>query len=689
MARAVPLERIRNIGITAHIDAGKTTTTERILYYTGVSHKMGEVHDGQAVMDWMEQEQERGITITSAATTCFWDDHRINIIDTPGHVDFTMEVERSLRVLDGMVAIFCAVGAVEPQSETVWRQADRYRVPRLAFINKMDRVGADYRRCLDQMTDRLKTTPILIQIPVGKEENFIGLIDLIESRAIIYDESTLGKVFRVGDIPPEFEDEYSKAREAMIETLAELDEQVMEQYLNGQELTPTDIRAGLRRATLDLIGVPVCLGAAFKNKGIQPLLDAITAFLPSPLDVPPVEGLDNHGQTINRQASDDEYFSALCFKIMNDPFAGHLSFLRIYSGQLKSGSQVYNSTKQTKEKIGRLLKMHADAREEIKEVYAGDIVAVVGLRNTTTGDTLCDVTGTIVLESIHIPEPVVHVSVEPHSKPDQDRLSLALEKISAEDPTFRRRTDEETDEIIISGMGELHLEIIVDRLLREFNVRAKIGRPRVAYRETITRTVDSEGRFVRQTGGRGQFGHVWLKLEPGKPGSGLVFSIEIVGGVVPREYFRAIEAGVRDAATSGAVAGFPVTDLKVTLFDGSYHEVDSSERAFMTAGSIGLKEGLKKSGCILLEPMMDVEVVVPEKYVGEVISGFSSRRGRIRGMETRASVQIISADLPLANMFGYATDLRSGTQGRATFSMQFDRYEKLPESVSEEIIANL
>ncbi|MBW2090545.1 MAG: elongation factor G [Deltaproteobacteria bacterium] len=686
MSRAVSLERIRNIGIAAHIDAGKTTTTERILYYTGVSHKMGEVHDGQAVMDWMEQEQERGITITSAATTSFWRKHRVNIIDTPGHVDFTIEVERSLRVLDGVVAVFCAVGAVEPQSETVWRQAERYGVPRIAFINKMDRVGADYKRCLTQMRERLKAFPILLQLPLGSEDKFIGLIDLIENKVVIYDETTLGADFRIEDVPPDLEHKVSKAREVMIESLAEVDDQVMEKYLEGQELTPGDMRAGLRRATIGLKCVPVLMGSAFKNKGVQPLLDAIVDYLPSPIDIPPVKGFNNNNEVVTRPAEDDAPFSALSFKIMNDPFVGHLTFLRIYSGHLKSGVNVYNSTKQTKEKIGRLLKMHANNREEIKEVYAGDIVAAVGLRNTSTGDTLCDPADVVVLENLYIPEPVVHVAVEPKSRGDQDRLSMALTRIAAEDPSFRTKADEESGEIIISGMGELHLEIIVDRLLREFNVQANVGKPKVAYRETITRTVEAEGRFVRQTGGRGQYGHVWLRLEPAEPGKGLNFSIKVTGGAVPREYFKAIEEGVNQAATQGILAGYPVTDLEVTLFDGSYHEVDSSERAFMVAGSMGFKEGLKKAGCILLEPIMDVEVVVSEDFLGDVLSNFNSRRGRVRNLEARGGVQVITAEVPLAAMFGYATDLRSMTQGRAPFSMQFARYEPVPEFVAAEIL---
>jgi len=684
--RVVPLERIRNIGIVAHIDAGKTTTTERILFFTGVSSRMGEVDDGQAVMDWMEQEQERGITITSAATTCFWRKHRINIIDTPGHVDFTIEVERSLRVLDGVVAVFCAVGGVEPQSETVWRQADRYGVPRLAFINKMDRVGSDYRRCMNQMTQRLKARPLLLQLPVGREDRFSGVIDLIDQKAFIYGDPVSGGAFESIEIPPEYQDEAAAAREAMIEALAEVDDRIMEQYVEGNELTAGEIKAGVRRATIDLACVPVLLGSAFKNKGVQLLLDAVVQYMPSPLDVPPVVGLNESGQEEVRRADDHEPFSALAFKLMSDPFVGHLNFLRIYSGSLHSGVQVYNPTKGAKEKVGRLLKMHANQREEIKEVFAGDIVAAVGLRNTTTGDTLCEPNRPIVLETMYIPEPVVHIAVEPKGREDQERLSLALNKIAAEDPSFRVHTDKETGQMIISGMGELHLEIIVDRLLREFKVQANVGQPQVAYRETITRAVKAEGRFVRQTGGRGQYGHAWLSLEPSQPGSGVVFDTAVVGGTVPREFFRAVGQGVAQAATKGILAGFPVTDVKVTLFDGSYHEVDSSEQAFLIAGSLAFKEGLKKAGVILLEPLMEVEIVTPEEFVGEVMSDLSSRRGRINKMESRSGVQVVAAEVPLATMFGYATDIRSATQGRATFTMQFSRYAPMPESVWDQAL---
>ena len=686
MARLVPLEQIRNIGIIAHIDAGKTTTTERILFYTGVSRKIGEVHDGQAVMDWMEQEQERGITITSAATTCFWRKHRINIIDTPGHVDFTIEVERSLRVLDGVVAVFCAVGGVEPQSETVWRQADRYHVPRMAFINKLDRVGADYNRCLEQMVKRLGARPILMQVPIGQEEKLTGLIDLIEEKAYLYDDTVQGMTFTVTEIPADMTDEVAEARQKLIEDLADVDDEIMEAYLAEELPDAARIKAAIRRGINDLKCVPVFLGSAFKNKGVQLLLDAVVDYLPSPLDVPPVEGLNESGEVEQRRADDDAPFAALAFKLMTDPYVGHLTFLRIYSGQLKSGTQVYNASKQKKEKIGRLLKMHANEREEIKEVYAGDIVAAVGLRNTTTGDSLSSDSNPMVLEQLHIPEPVIHIAVEPKSKEDQERLSVALAKISAEDPSFQVRTDEETEEIVISGMGELHLEIIVDRLVREFKVKANVGKPQVAYRETITRTVEVEGRHVRQSGGRGQYGHVWLKVEPAEPGSGLEFATAVVGGTVPKEYFSAVGQGVKQAATRGQLAGYPVTDIKVTLFDGSYHDVDSSEMAFQIAGSLGLKEGLRKAHSVLLEPMMEVDVVTPEDFIGEVMGDLNSRRGRVKGMESRTGVQVITAEVPLANMFGYATDLRSHTQGRATFTMQFGRYEPMPESVADEVL---
>ncbi len=687
MARLVPLNMNRNIGIIAHIDAGKTTTTERILYYTGVSFKVGEVHNGEAVMDWMEQEQERGITITSAATTCFWRKHRINIIDTPGHVDFTIEVERSLRVLDGVVAVFCSVGGVQPQSETVWRQADRYGVPRLAFINKMDRVGSDYRRCVQQMRARLNATPLMLQMPLGQEDTFVGVVDLMTMQAVVYNEEASLNNYELVEIPEKYREEAEKARIEMLETLSEVDDGIMERYLAEEEIPVKELRAAIRRATLDLKCVPVLMGTAFKNKGVQPLLDAVVDYLPSPLDVPAVAGLNESGVEEKRRADDSEPFAALAFKLMTDPYVGHLTFLRVYSGHLESGSQVYNANKGSKEKIGRLLKMHANEREEIKEVWAGDICAAVGLRKTTTGDTLCSENRPVVLENLHIPEPVIHIAVEPKSKEDQEKMGLALAKIAAEDPSFRVRTDEETAQVIISGMGELHLEIIVDRLLREFKVQASVGQPQVAYRETITKTVEAEGRFVRQSGGRGQFGHVWLRLEPMEPGSGVVYETAVVGGTVPKEYFKAVGEGITGAATKGTLAGYPVTDVKVTLYDGSYHEVDSSEQAFLVAGSLGFKEGLKRAGSILLEPIMELEIVTPEEFVGDVMGDLSSRRGRVRGMESRAGVQVIDADVPLSRMFGYATDIRSATQGRATFTMQFGRYEPMPESVWGEVMS--
>jgi len=687
MPRQVPLERIRNIGIMAHIDAGKTTTTERILYYTGVSHKMGEVDQGTAVMDWMEQEQERGITITSAATTCFWRDHRINVIDTPGHVDFTIEVERSLRVLDGAVAVFCAVGGVQPQSETVWRQADRYGVPRIAFVNKMDRMGADFDRCLEMMRTRLGAMPAPVQVPLGREQTFRGVVDLIAMEAVIWDDSTLGATFRTAEIPGEVRDEMEERRGRLIEVVAETDESLLEKYVEGLPISGEAIRAALRRATLQLKLVPVLCGAAFKNKGVQLLLDGIVDYLPSPLDVPAIVGVTLKGKDETRVPHDDEPFAALAFKIMTDPFVGHLTFLRVYSGHLTSGTQVLNSTKSVREKIGRLLKMHANKREEIREIVAGDIVAAVGLRNTATGDTLCHPAHPIVLESLQIPKPVISIAIEPRSKADQERLGASLAKIAAEDPSFTVRVDQETSETIISGMGALHLEIIVDRLLREFNVDANVGRPQVAYRETITRKVRAEGRLVKQTGGRGQYGHVWLELEPNERGGGFEFRDRTVGGVVPREYIGAVERGVRDALDRGVFAGYPVVDVKVNLVDGSYHEVDSSDIAFTIAGSMATKAGVKDGAPILLEPIMAVEVVVPEEFIGEVVGDFNSRRGRILHLETRPGVQVITASVPLAAMFGYATDLRSATQGRATFHMQFSHYDPVPLSISQEVRA--
>jgi elongation factor G len=685
MARTTPLHRVRNIGFMAHIDAGKTTTTERILFYTGVTHRLGEVHDGAAVMDWMAQEQERGITITSAATTCYWRDHRINVIDTPGHVDFTIEVERSLRVLDGVVAVFDAVGGVEPQSETVWRQADRYGVPRLAFINKMDRVGADLPRCLRMMRERLKANPVLVQLPLGEEDKFRGVIDLIEMNAVIYDEATKGMRFEVMEIPADYQELAAENRNRLLEVLAEIDEEIMERYLGDEPVTAEQIRAALRRGTVSSEMVPVLCGSAFKNKGIQPLLDAVVDYLPSPQDIPAVRGLDSKGNLVERPPSDDAPLSALAFKLLSDPFVGHLTFLRVYSGVLASGSSVLNATKGVKERIGRLLKMHANKREEISEAYAGDIVAAVGLKNTTTGDTLADERAPVILETLHIPQPVIDIAIEPATKADQDKLGQALGKIAAEDPSFRVVSDPETGQTIISGMGELHLEIIVDRLMREFKVDARVGKPQVSYRETITEEARAEGKFVRQTGGRGQYGHVVLAVKPLPAGEGVVFQNKIVGGVVPKEFIPAVEKGVKEAAATG-ILGYPMVDLEVALLDGSYHEVDSSERAFFIAGSMGFKEAAKRARPVLLEPVMDIEIVSPEEFVGEVMGELNARRGRITGLETRGSTQIIHGQVPLATMFGYATVLRSATQGRATFTMQFDHYEPVSASLAEEIL---
>ncbi len=674
----------------AHIDAGKTTTTERILYYTGVSHKMGEVHEGTATMDWMEQEQERGITITSAATTCFWRDHRINIIDTPGHVDFTIEVERSLRVLDGAVAVFCAVGGVEPQSETVWRQADRHRVPRLAMVNKMDRVGADFERVIRMMRERLAANAVPIQLPLGREESFRGIVDLVRMEAVAWDEDVLGAKYHVEPVPPDMKEVVKEYREKLLESLADVNEALLEKYLAGQEIPVEELSAAIRQATVDLRIVPVVCGTAFRNKGIQPLLDAVVDYLPSPTDVPPVSGKDPRDESpAARKASDEEPFSALAFKIMNDPFVGHLTFFRVYSGKVGSGDTVYNVTRQKKERIGRLLKMHANKREEIKEVFAGDIAAAVGLRNSFTGDTLCAPDHEIVLESIAAPEPVISIAIEPKTKADQEKLGLSLQKLAMEDPSFHVKSDEETGQTLISGMGELHLEIIVDRLMREFKVEASVGRPQVAYRETVTRAARSEGRFIRQTGGRGQFGHVWIAVEPADKGTGIEFVNKIVGGVVPREYIPAVEKGIREASDTGVVAGYPVVDVRVTLDDGSYHEVDSSEMAFKIAGSMAFKAACRSAAPVLLEPVMSVEAVTPEEFMGDVIGDLSSRRGRIQKIEARGNTQVIAAHVPLAEMFGYATDLRSRTQGRATYTMQFDHYEPAPLSVSEEVVAKV
>ena len=689
MSRLSPLDKYRNIGIMAHIDAGKTTTTERILYYTGVSHKIGEVHEGTATMDWMEQEQERGITITSAATTCEWNDHRINIIDTPGHVDFTIEVERSLRVLDGAVAVFCSVGGVEPQSETVWRQADKYGVPRIAFVNKMDRIGADFFRGVQMIKDRLKANAVPIQIPVGKEEHFKGVVDLVTMKALVWDEDTLGATFHEEELSGELLAEAQEWRDKMIEEISSHDDTLMDKYLSGEALTETEIKAAIRTSTINIDIIPVVCGSSFKNKGVQNLLDAVVDYMPSPMDIPAIKGVDESGVEIERKAEDSEPFSALGFKIMTDPFVGQLTFIRVYSGVLQSGSYVYNATKGKKERIGRLLKMHANKREEIKEVYAGDIAAAVGLKYTTTGDTLCNEDNPVILESIEFPEPVISIAIEPKTKAEQEKLGFGLQKLASEDPSFRTWTNEETAQTIIAGMGELHLEIIVDRLMREFKVEANVGKPQVAYRETISKKVKVEGKFVRQSGGRGQYGHVWLELEPQEPGKGYEFVDAIKGGVVPREYIPAVDKGIQEALDNGVLAGFPVVDVKVALVDGSYHEVDSSEMAFKIAGSMGFKEGCQKATPVLLEPIMSVEVVVPEDYMGDVIGDLNSRRGRIMGMDSRAGAQVVAAMVPLANMFGYSTDLRSATQGRATYTMTFDHYEPVPKSVSEEVVAKV
>ena len=671
----------------AHIDAGKTTTTERILFYTGVSHKIGEVHDGQAVMDFMSQEQDRGITITSATTTCFWRDCRINIIDTPGHVDFTVEVERSLRVLDGAVGVFCAVGGVEPQSETVWRQADRYQVPRMAFVNKMDRVGADFYNVVEQIRSRLNAKPVPMQIPIGYESEFKGVIDLVEGKALYFDERTLGMNTYSDEIPEELREEAEKWRSTLLEAIAEEDEELLDKYLAGEEVTPDEIRHGVRMATINIDICPVFCGSAFKNKGVQPLMDAIVDFLPSPVDLPPVQGVDPESREPKQyEARDDESLSALSFKLMTDPYVGHLTFLRIYSGHIESGMTVMNSTTKKKERIGRLLKMHSNKREEIKEAYAGDIVAAVGLKNVGTGDTLCDSKHPVILETMQIPEPVIDVAIEPKTKADRDALSQALAKLAKEDPSFRVATDEETGQTIISGMGELHIEIIVDRLIREFKVDANIGQPRVAYRESITKPAGAEKKFVKQTGGRGQFAHVIIDAEPGEPGTGYEFTNKIVGGVIPKEYIPAVDKGIRDTLQNGIISGHPMIDVKVTLRDGAFHEVDSSEQAFYIAGSMAIKNACDKANPVLLEPIMYVEILTPEDYMGDVFGDLNGRRGRVQGMEPRHGTQIIRAHVPLKEMFGYSTDLRTMTQGRATFSMQFDHYDRVPSSVAEEIV---
>jgi elongation factor G len=690
MARTVSLDKTRNIGIMAHIDAGKTTTTERILYYTGINYKIGEVHEGTATMDWMVQEQERGITITSAATTCLWRDHRVNIIDTPGHVDFTIEVERSLRVLDGAVGVFCSVGGVEPQTETVWRQADKYQVPRIAFVNKMDRLGADFFRVVQMIKDRLGARAVPLQLPIGAEDKFVGVVDLVRMKAVVWEDESLGAKFRDEAIPEEMALVAAEYREKLIEAVADSDETIMEKYLEGREISQAELINAIRSATLAIKIIPVLCGSAFRNKGVQPLLDAVVEYLPSPLDIPPVKGIDPDSQTSDeRPPNDDAPFSALAFKIMTDPFVGTLSFFRVYSGSLTAGASVYNSTKGKRERIGRLLKMHANKREEIKEVYAGDIAAAVGLRTATTGDTLCDENHPIILESIEFPEPVISIAIEPKSKADQEKLGLSLQKLATEDPSFRVRTDEETGQTIISGMGELHLEIIVDRLLREFNVGANVGKPQVAYKETVRKSVEQQGKFIRQTGGRGQYGDVWIKLEPQQPGTGFEFVDAIKGGSIPREYIPAVEKGVKEATENGALAGYPIVDVKVTLFDGSYHDVDSSEIAFKIAGSMAFKQAARKANPVLLEPIMSVEVVVPEDFMGDVIGDLNSRRGKVLGMDTRPAAQAIDARVPLAQMFGYATDLRSMTQGRATYTMQFSHYEPVPANVAEGIIAKL
>jgi elongation factor G len=686
MPRTNPLERYRNFGIMAHIDAGKTTTTERILFYTGVTHKIGEVHEGTTVMDWMEQERERGITITSAATTAFWRDHRLNIIDTPGHVDFTIEVERSLRVLDGACAVFDAVNGVEPQSETVWRQADKYHVPRICFINKMDRVGADFYMSVDTIKAKLRAKPLPIQIPIGAEDKFRGMVDLVKMKGITFDDETMGAKYQEVDIPADLLEQAKEYRAKLEETVAEFDDSLMHKYLDGQSLTNEEVVRGLRAGTLAMHFFPVLCGTAFKNKGVQQILDAVVDYLPSPLDKPPVQGITPKGEEVVRKTADSEPFSALAFKIMNDPFVGNLTFFRVYSGKLEAGSYVQNATKDKKERIGRLLQMHANKREEIKEVYAGDIAAAVGLRSTTTGDTLCDETSSVILERMEFPEPVIHVAIEPKSKADSDKMGIALNRLQMEDPSFRVRTDEETGQTIIAGMGELHLEILVDRMFREFKVEANVGKPQVAYRETITKQVESEGRYIRQTGGRGQYGHCWLRLIPQEPGKGFEFANETVGGSIPKEFINPIQKGIEEAMTGGVLAGYPMVDLKVEVFDGSYHDVDSSEMAFKIAGSMGFKDGAAKATPVLLEPIMEVEVVTPEEYMGDVIGDLNSRRGKIHAMNPRAGAQVIEAHVPLAEMFGYATDLRSKTQGRATYTMQFAHYAQVPNNIAETIV---
>ena len=694
MARTIPIERYRNIGIMAHIDAGKTTTTERVLFYTGVSHKIGEVHDGAAVMDWMEQEQERGITITSAATTCFWqgmdkqfDEHRINIIDTPGHVDFTIEVERSLRVLDGAVTVLCSVGGVEPQTETVWRQGNKYGVPRMIFVNKMDRAGADFLRVVEQVGERLVANAVPVQLPIGAEEKFVGIIDLIEMRAIYWDESNMGTTYEARDIPADMQADAEAWRAKMIEAAAEGDEALLEKFIDSGVLDADEIRRGLRTRTLSGEIVVTLCGSAFKNKGVQALLDAVIEFLPSPIDVPAIKGINDDDTEGERHADDEEPFSALAFKIATDPFVGNLTFFRVYSGVLNSGDTILNPVKSRKERIGRILQMHSNDRKEIKEVRAGDIAAAVGLKDVTTGDTLCDLKQPITLERMEFPDPVISVAVEPKTKPDQEKMGIALQKLAKEDPSFRVHTDEESSQTIISGMGELHLDIIVDRMRREFNVEANVGKPQVAYRETIRKSVEQEGKFVRQSGGRGQYGHVFLRIEPRAPGEGYEFENAIVGGVVPREYISAVDKGIQEQMQNGVVAGYPVVDCKVTLYDGSYHDVDSSEMAFKIAGSMGFRDGAQKADPVLLEPVMSVEVVTPEEYYGDVVGDLNRRRGIVQGMEDVPAGKAVRAEVPLAEMFGYATDMRSATQGRANFSMEFSKYSEVPDSIAESVIS--
>jgi elongation factor G len=697
MARTVPLERCRNIGICAHIDAGKTTTTERILFYTGITYKIGEVHEGTAVMDWMEQEQERGITITSAATTCTWRDIRINIIDTPGHVDFTAEVERSLRVLDGAVAVFDSVAGVEPQSETVWRQADKYRVPRICFVNKMDRIGANFIRTYEQIISKLQGNPVALHLPIGIEDQYLGVVDLIKMKALVWDaDAAMGSEATIKDIPADMMELAKEYREKLIEKVSEVDDSILEKYLHGEEIPEAQIKAAIRKRCIASVRneeaafVPVICGSAFKNKGVQPLLDAIIDYLPSPLDIPSVTGIDpdgGEGATTERHAKDEGPMSGLAFKIMTDPFVGQLTFVRIYSGQLLAGTSVYNATKQKTERIGRVLKMHANKREEIKEVLAGDIAAVVGMKSVSTGDTICDEKHPVILEAMDFPEPVISLAIEPKTKSDQEKLGMGLAKLMAEDPTFRVKTDVDTGQVVIAGMGELHLEIIVDRLKREFGVEATVGKPQVAYKETVTKAADGEGRYIKQTGGRGQYGHAKIRLIPRKPGEGYEFDNKIVGGTIPKEFIKPIDQGIQEALTTGVLAGYPIDDVKIELYDGSYHDVDSNEMAFKIAGSMAFKDAASKAHPVLLEPIMRVEVTVPEDYMGDVIGDITSRRGHIQSMESRGGTQIINSRVPLSEMFGYATDIRSRTQGRGAYSMHFDRYEQAPSSVSEEVIA--